>query len=139
MKKLITVALLAAATSMIACSKDSASSGGAAPPSGAAAPVKAEALEIPGTGAEFMPPAGWDKEQKAPWTIMATKPDANGNVSAVMAFVTFNQPNESTAKLGTLAQVLELSDIQWGGRETLELPSRLADRVTAVAQRAQAG
>lgn len=54
---------------------------------------------------------------------MATKPDAHGNVQGVMAFVTFNQPNESTAKLGTLATVLELSDIKWGGRETLELPS----------------
>lgn len=40
-----------------------------------------------------------------------------------MAFVTFNQPNESTAKLGTLATVLELQDIKWGGRENIELPS----------------
>lgn len=114
--------LVLVASLSVACSKSESS---APSPSGAAAaaPAAAKPLEIAGTHSSFTPPAGWDTAQKGPWTIMTAKPDAKGNVPALMAFVTFNQPNESTAKLGTLATVLELNDIHWGGRETLELPS----------------
>jgi hypothetical protein len=91
----------------------------ASAPIAAAAPKK---LEIPGTGVAFTPPAGWDKAQKNEWTVLSSPPDTTGNVAALEAFVTFDQPNESTAKLGTVAMALGLNAITWGGRETLDLP-----------------
>jgi hypothetical protein len=123
------LAALASAVALGGCKKDEekalvGEALAAAAPASAAAPAAGEApLEIVGTGCELTPPAGWDKDQKDPWTILTSKPDDKGNVAAIVAFVTFNQPNESTAKLGTLASVLSLHDIRWGGRENVELPA----------------
>ena len=87
-----------------------------------AVPVPAQ-LSIPKTGTSFTPPAGWEQEQKNEWTIVHIPPDASGNIEALISFVTFNRPGESTAKLGALSGVFGLNSIKWGEREFLELAS----------------
>jgi len=59
---------------------------------------------------KFHPPAGWSTEitKDKEWGIF--KSPAR---DAVFAFTTFNQPGESTARLGRAATVLGVSDIDW--------------------------
>lgn len=83
----------------------------------------AAALEIAKTGTSFTPPSGWEQEQKNEWTIVHVPPDASGNIEAMITFVTFNKPNESTRKLGALTGTFGLTNIRWGEREFLELPA----------------
>jgi hypothetical protein len=89
---------------------------------GAATGTKSAQLKIEKANVEFTPPAGWEQEQKNDWTIVHAQAEPSGNIPALVAFVTFNQPNESTAKLGTLAGVFGLNNISWGARENLDLP-----------------
>lgn len=58
---------------------------------------------------KFLAPPGWNKDLKGDWGVFTSKDGA-----AVFAFTTFNQPNESTARLGKAAWVLGVDDIQWG-------------------------
>lgn len=59
---------------------------------------------------KFRAPVGWSTEitQNKEWGIF--KSPAR---DAVFAFTTFNQPGESTARLGKAASVLGVSDIDW--------------------------
>jgi len=58
---------------------------------------------------KFLPPPGWTQDLKGDWGVFTSKDGA-----AVFAFTTFNQPGESTARLGRAAWVLGVDDIQWG-------------------------
>jgi hypothetical protein len=58
---------------------------------------------------KFLAPPGWTKDLKGDWGVFTSKDGA-----AVFAFTTFNQPGESTARLGRAAWVLGVDDIQWG-------------------------
>jgi hypothetical protein len=58
---------------------------------------------------QFIAPSGWDRALKGDWGLFRA-PDGQ----AVFAFTTFNQPNESTARLSQAAFALGVSDIQWG-------------------------
>jgi len=58
---------------------------------------------------KFLQPPGWVKNIKGDWGIFKA-PDND----AVFAFTTFNQPNESTERLGNAAWALGVSDINWG-------------------------
>lgn len=58
---------------------------------------------------KFQAPPGWNKDLKGDWGVFSSKDGA-----AVFAFTTFNQPGESTARLGKAAWVLGVDDIQWG-------------------------
>jgi hypothetical protein len=59
---------------------------------------------------KFHPPAGWSTEitTDKEWGIFRSR---DGN--AVFAFTTFNQPGESTRRLGRAASVLGVSGIEW--------------------------
>jgi hypothetical protein len=59
---------------------------------------------------KFHPPAGWSTEitKDKEWGIFKSP-----TRDAVFAFTTFNQPGESTARLGRAASVLGVSDIDW--------------------------
>jgi hypothetical protein len=58
---------------------------------------------------QFLAPPGFNKDLKGDWGVFTSKDGA-----AVFAFTTFNQPGESTARLGKAAQVLGVDDVQWG-------------------------
>jgi hypothetical protein len=128
--------LLATFTVAGALSSGCCKKGGDAPANGAdtdtdTAPVPSlahgtpvpQSLSIPRTGTSFTPPAGWEQEQRNEWTIVHVPPDAKGNIEALIAFVTFNKPNESTRKIGAMSRVFGLNSVRWGGREFVELPS----------------
>ncbi|HZF47974.1 MAG TPA: hypothetical protein VE093_04950 [Polyangiaceae bacterium] len=88
----------------------------------AGADPQQQGAPLPATGADpaswitserpyvkFLPPPGWNKDLKDDWGVFTSKDGA-----AVFAFTTFNQPGESTARLGRAAWVLGVDDIQWG-------------------------
>lgn len=58
---------------------------------------------------KFIAPPGWKRELKGDWGIFTA---ADGQ--AVFAFTTFDQPGESTARLGRAAWALGVTDINWG-------------------------
>ncbi|MCK6589240.1 MAG: hypothetical protein HUU21_20260 [Polyangiaceae bacterium] len=58
---------------------------------------------------KFLAPPGWTQDLKGDWGVFTSKDGA-----AVFAFTTFNQPGESTARLGKAAWVLGVDGIQWG-------------------------
>lgn len=58
---------------------------------------------------KFLAPPGWVKNLKGDWGVFTSQ-----DAAAVFAFTTFNQPGESTARLGKAAWVLGVDDIQWG-------------------------
>lgn len=123
---LVSILVLLGALATGCCKKDGAADGatGAATGAeqGAAKGSLPAPLKIEKAGVEFTPPAGWDREQNNGWTIANAPAEPSGNIPALVAFVTFNQPGESTAKLGTLAGVFGLNNISWGARENLDLP-----------------
>lgn len=59
---------------------------------------------------KFLAPAGWSTEitKDKEWGIFKSP-----TRDAVFAFTTFNEPGESTARLGRAASVLGVSDIDW--------------------------
>jgi len=76
---------------------------------------------------KFIAPPGWDKSLKGDWGIFKAK-----DGQAVFAFTTFDQPGESTARLGRAAWALGVTDIAWGnpsmgtiGRDGF--PARMGD------------
>ncbi len=58
---------------------------------------------------KFLAPPGWRRDIKNDWALFES-PDG----TAILAFTTFNQPGESTAKLGQAAGTLGVSGIAWG-------------------------
>jgi hypothetical protein len=58
---------------------------------------------------KFLAPPGWTKNLKGDWGVFTSSDGA-----AVFAFTTFNQPGESTSRLGKAAWVLGVENIQWG-------------------------
>jgi hypothetical protein len=91
------------------------------PASGAAAPSAAAAagkkVSIGQGGVSLMSPPGWNVERKGDWTLFITPP-VNNDSDAVIAFVTFDRPGESTSRIGQIANVLDINNIKWGGRVT---------------------
>jgi hypothetical protein len=57
---------------------------------------------------KFLAPPGWIKDIKGDWGVFKS-PDGN----AVFAFTSFNQPGESTARLGRAAGVLGVGEVDW--------------------------
>jgi hypothetical protein len=57
---------------------------------------------------KFIAPPGWTKNIKNDWGVFKST-DAN----AVFAFTTFNQPGESTARLGAAAGILGVGEVNW--------------------------
>lgn len=57
---------------------------------------------------KFLQPPGWSKNIKGDWGVFKS-PDGN----AVFAFTTFNQPGESTARLGRAAGILGVGEVDW--------------------------
>lgn len=84
-----------------------------APPPATQAPAKApltgELVTVGASQAVFNAPAGWQRYTVGDWTRFKA-PD-NG---ARLAFVTFDKPNESTRRIGEIAEQFELSEITWG-------------------------
>ena len=58
---------------------------------------------------KFIKPPGWRMISSGDWGVFRSPDD-----EAVLAFTMFNQPNQSTYKLGLASQVLGVSDIEWG-------------------------
>jgi hypothetical protein len=58
---------------------------------------------------KFIKPPGWRMVSTGDWGVFRSPDD-----EAVLAFTMFNQPNQSTYKLGLASQVLGVSDIEWG-------------------------
>ncbi len=56
------------------------------------------------------PGAGWTESKKGVWTLFHP-----ADKSGVLAFVEFEKPGEAAARLGQIAEGLELSDIKWKG------------------------
>lgn len=57
---------------------------------------------------KFVAPPGWVKNIKGDWGVFRS-PDNN----AVFAFTSFNQPGESTARLGAAAGILGVGEVNW--------------------------
>ena len=94
-------------------SKTSSSSSRSTPPSRSPTPSNAAKdnwITAKRPYVKFLAPAGWSTEitRDKEWGIF--KSPAR---DAVFAFTTFNQPGESTARLGRAAGVLGVSDIDW--------------------------
>ena len=58
----------------------------------------------------FLKPPGWIQTESGRWGVFKS-PDGN----AVLAFVGFNRPNESTALIGEAARVLGVDRVVWKG------------------------
>jgi hypothetical protein len=58
---------------------------------------------------KFVKPPGWTMVSSGDWGVFRP-PDGE----AVLAFTMFNQPGQSTYKLGLASQVLGVGNIQWG-------------------------
>jgi hypothetical protein len=58
---------------------------------------------------KFVKPPGWRMVSSGDWGVFRSPDD-----EAVLAFTMFNQPNQSTYKLGLASQVLGVSNIEWG-------------------------
>ena len=72
---------------------------------------------------EFNHPGnGWTEKKKGPWTFFHPK-----DKTSVLAFVEFESPDESTARIGQIASHLELTNINWrgSGEEKLIGPQKL--------------
>lgn len=68
-----------------------------------------ETLLIPNSQVVITAPPGWKRDKDGDWGLL-TSPDKK----AVLAFVTFSRPNESTARIGQISRVLRASTINWG-------------------------
>jgi hypothetical protein len=99
-------------------------------PTQEAAPANAPAadyLVIPGSEVELLAPPNWVRKKIGEWGLLGS-PDKK----ALLAFVTFSNPGESTAKLGEVANVLGATGIKWGTPKQGNIgpdnfPARLAD------------
>ena len=76
---------------------------------------------------KFIAPPGWTKSLNGEWGVFKS-PDRQ----AVFAFTTFNQPGESTRRLGAAASVLGVGEVDWKapkpghvGRDNF--PARMAE------------
>ena len=78
----------------------------AAPPPPQAEP---ENLIIPNSQVVITAPPGWKRDKDGDWGILSS-PDKK----AMLAFVAFSKPNESTARIGQISRVLRASTIKWG-------------------------
>jgi hypothetical protein len=56
------------------------------------------------------PGAGWVEAKKGPWTVFRP-----ADKTSVLAFVEFDKPGEATARVGQIAENLELADVKWKG------------------------
>jgi hypothetical protein len=84
----------------------------ASAPTAAAPSAQADAgeqLVIPNSTVALTRPPGWLKTKKGDWGLLAS-PDKK----ALLAFVVYTKPNESTTRLGQVASVLGASNIKWG-------------------------
>lgn len=79
------------------------------PPPAPKAPLTGELVHVGSAPAVFNAPAGWQRYPSGDWTRF--KPADN---AARLAFVTFDKPNESTRRLGQIAEQFELAEISWG-------------------------
>jgi hypothetical protein len=125
----IAIALLVGAA--VACKKGetSTSTGASTAPTtgGPTAPASEEYLTIPNTAVQIKPPPGWNRQQRGEWGLLGS-PDKK----ALLAFVNFDRPNESTARLGQVATILGTSDIKWGSAKAMTIgpdamPAQAAD------------
>lgn len=108
----------------LACKKGSSSSSGG---SSTSSPASDEYLTIPNTTVQIKAPTGWNRKQSGEWGMLGS-PDKK----ALLAFVNFDRPGESTAKLGQVAMVLGTSDIKWGSAKSITIgpdamPAQAAD------------
>lgn len=62
---------------------------------------------------QFNAPAGWNRLSGANGWTQFMAPDKY----ASLAFVTFDKPGESTARIGQMAGVLNVDNIQWGSSQ----------------------
>jgi hypothetical protein len=77
-----------------------------------AAPPPPTSLTIPGTAVDIDAPPGWARQRNGDWGLL-TSPDKK----VVLAFVAFDRPGESTARIGQIARVLSASTIRWGSQK----------------------
>jgi hypothetical protein len=98
---------------MLVGARDASTSVSPDPASGSALPTDSPAAATWITRdkpyVKFLAPQGFHKDLKGDWAVFTS---ADG--AAVFAITTFNQPGESTARLGRAAWVLGVEDIQWG-------------------------
>ena len=113
----------------VACKKGGSSSSGdsTSNPAGPTSPASETYLTIPNTTVEIKAPAGWTRERRGEWGLLAS-PDKK----ALLAFINFDRPNESTVRLGQVAVVLGTSDIKWGSAKSITVgpdafPAQAAD------------
>lgn len=82
---------------------------------------------IPKSTVEILSPAGWKVSQSGDWGLL-TSPDEK----AVLAFVAFDRPNESTARIGQIARVLNSSTVNWGSpKRTIVGPDSMPAQIAA--------
>jgi hypothetical protein len=99
----------------------------ASDPSPAPPPPATDYRTIPATSVEIKSPPGWTAAQKGEWGLLGS-PDKK----ALLAFVNFDRPGESTKKLGDVAVILNTSSIKWGNPKSISVgpdgfPAQIAD------------
>jgi hypothetical protein len=72
-------------------------------------PSQATFRTIPNSAVEILSPPDWKVKQDGDWGLLVSPDD-----KAVLAFVAFSRPNESTARIGQISRVLRASSINWG-------------------------
>jgi hypothetical protein len=65
-------------------------------------------LQIPDSDLVLDKPAGWQQKRAGDWGVLVPPDD-----KAILAFVVYTRPNESTARLGQVASVLNTGNIRW--------------------------
>jgi hypothetical protein len=95
-------------------------------PVGTSAPAE-QYLLIPQTNVELKPPPGWAAKRNGDWGMLVS-PDGK----AMMAFIMFDRPAESTKRLGEVATILGASGIKWGTPKSVTIgpdafPAQMAD------------
>src|SRR5262245_39120432 len=96
--------LVGAGLLMTGCCKRSSSSSSSSSSGGGTTVV------MPNAKVKFDAPSGWLKTPHSDGWTQYMAPDKY----ASLAFVTFNKPGESTARIGQMAGVLGVDNIAWG-------------------------
>jgi hypothetical protein len=87
----------------------------------AASGTTGELVTIPNAGVKFNAPGGWVQYPGGDWKRF--KP---ADSTARLAFVTFDRPGESTARIGQIAGQLDIGAVQWGSpHQSLIGPDKL--------------
>jgi hypothetical protein len=96
---------LVSSAALTGCCKGKSGSTGTTGTSG----TTGELVTIPNAGVKFNAPGGWVQYPGGDWKRF--KPSDS---TARLAFVTFDRPGESTARIGQIAGQLDIGAVQWG-------------------------